>query len=117
MAALKHEDLAAAEVMLIAAIQRRSFSEEIDELLEKGKRSCGVRGNAALKNKSLRHHNPFIGDGGLMRIGSRLVNADIDDEAKFPAVLPPGDKNVCSLIFHVHARNTHAGPKHSLNVI
>ena len=70
-----------------------------------------------MKSKSLRHHNPFIDDKGLMCIGSRLVNADISDEAKFPAILTPKDENVRSLIFHVHAREMHAGPKHSLNAI
>ena len=34
---LKQEDLAAAEVVLIAAIQKKTFSEEIGELLESGK--------------------------------------------------------------------------------
>ena len=33
----KQEDLAAAEVLLIAAIQKRTFSELIGELLESGK--------------------------------------------------------------------------------
>merc|ERR1739842_117483 len=114
---LKQEDLDAAEVELIVAIQKKSFAEEVDELLRQGKRTSDARGNAALKNKSLRHHNPFVDDQRLMRIGSRLVNADISDEAKYPTILPPKDDNVRSLIFHVHAQEMHAGPKHTLNAI
>ena len=67
---------------------------EIGELLESGKRRCNARGNVVLENKSLRHHNLFVDVNGLMRIGSCLVNADIDDEAKFPAILPPKDEHV-----------------------
>ena len=115
--ALTQDELTAAERELIESIQKRAFGEEIDELLRQGKRQSDSRGNAALKNKSLRHHNPFVDDQGVMRIGSRLVNADICDEAKFPAILPPKDENVQSLVFSVHSREMHAGPKHTLNAI
>ena len=58
--------------------------------------------------------NPFVDDDDILRVGSRLVNADISNDIKFPFILPPKDENVKSLIRHVHHNDFHAGAKHTL---
>ena len=65
-------------------------------------------------SSSLWPHNPFIDQDGVIRVGSRLVHAQIKDEAKFPAILPRKDKNVQDLIRQVHGEERHAGAKHVL---
>ena len=38
----------------------------------------------------------------ILRVGSRLINAEIDDDAKFPIVLPRKDANVRAMIEYTH---------------
>ena len=41
-----------------------------------------------MRSSSLGAHNPFIAVDGLIRVGSRLVNALAREEVKFPIILP-----------------------------
>ena len=50
----------------------------------------------------------------LIRVGSRLKFAPIQEEAKYPVILPKGDKNVEDIIRHVHQGERHAGVNHVL---
>ena len=59
-------------------------------------------------------HNPFLHTDGLIRVGSRLIHAPLDEEAKTPAILPKGDENVKELVRHLHIREKHGGPVHVL---
>ena len=63
----------------------------------------------------LRALNPFMDQEGLVRVGSRLIKADIDDSAKFPYILPRKDQNVRACICHIHTQNLHTGPKATLS--
>ena len=52
----------------------------------------------------------------ILRVGSRLLNAEIDDDAKCPMILPRKDPNVRAMLDYVHKyKLKHAGPKHMLN--
>ena len=53
----------------------------------------------------------------MLRVGSRLINADISYEQKYPLILPPKDTVVRSMIRSTHLRLVHAGPKATLTVI
>ena len=66
------------------------------------------------KDSPLTPHNPFMDEEGVIRVGSRLMYAEIDEEAKFPAVLPKDDENVRELIRWQHMKDQHAGNKHVL---
>ena len=114
-ATTKMDDLKKAEKDLVRAIQKESFANEIDQLIKSNVRDADARGNLrTAKTSSLRPHNPYIDAEGIMRVGSRLMNADIEYEAKFPAILPPKDENVKALVRDMHEREQHAGPKHTL---
>ena len=66
------------------------------------------------KSSPLAPHNPFMDKDGMLRVGSRLVHAEMGEEARFPVLLPKKDENVKSLIRHVHRQERHAGAKHVL---
>ena len=109
------KDLVEAEKDLIKAIQRESFKAEIEQLTKDNVRDASARGHLrTAKASTLRPHNPFIDGEGTMRVGSRLLNADIGYEAKFPSILPAKNENVKAMIKNMHEREGHAGSKHTL---
>ena len=104
-----------AQRRLINAIQFKHFHGEITKLKAVGKTTPLINdAGAKVICKTLRHHNPVVDEKGTMRVGSRLVNADIGHDEKYPMILPSKDPNVASLIRHVHHQDLHAGPKHVL---
>merc|ERR1712074_203409 len=103
-----------ARKQLVKSIQRQHYSD-VFEQLELGKVfKPESRRDFIIKNKEMRKLNPFVDDDGILRVGSRLENADIAHDAKFPFILPPKDENVKSLIRHYHHNDFHAGAKHTL---
>ena len=105
--------LRASEEALIRAIQDKHFFLEKREMKKRGIFSPLARKELPGKSK-LASVNPFIDSEGIIRVGSRLVHANIDEEAKFPAVLPHDDVNIKALIRQVHHEEQHAGPGHTL---
>ena len=100
---------------LINAIQYKHFHGEIQKLKAVGKTTPLINdAGAKVICNSLRHHIPVVDEKGMMRVGSRLVNADIGLDEKYPMILPSKDPNVASLIHYEHHQDLHAGPKHVL---
>ena len=106
-----------AERDIVREIQRNHYGQEMDDLIEQRTSSPSSRGHVKPKSLSLRPHNPFVDEDGLLRVGSRLINADIAHEQKFPLILPPKDTVVRSMIRSMHLKLVHAGPKATLTVI
>ncbi len=113
--ALSIADLCDAQRRLINAIQSLHF-RSVMRNLQNASKSSPTSNDAASKpiDKTLRQHNPFVDDRGTLRVGSRLVNADLSYEERFPAILPSKDPNVASLVRYFHQQDFHAGPKHVL---
>ena len=107
---------AESERMMIKAIQVKCFQSERQELRLKGvnlpNRRNDMKTDGEMKISPMAEHNPFIHTDGLIRVGSRLINAPLDEEAKIPAILPKGDENVKELVRHYHIREKHGGPVH-----
>ena len=68
----------------------------------------------ASKSSKLHLLNPFVGKDGLIRVGTRILYADVDDQAKYPVILPRDDGNVKALVRAFHVNERHSGPKHVL---
>ncbi|XP_025405027.1 uncharacterized protein LOC112679449 [Sipha flava] len=95
-------ELTNAAMVLIRKAQSTSFASEIVEL--KAGRPVGRR-------SALRALNPFIDEDCLLRVGGRLINADIAYTSKCPIVLP-AKCTVTRLIFeYEHKRLIHIGPR------
>ena len=109
-----HADYVEAENLLIREIQEKNFKSEVENLKANGIDEPLGRKEMKLSNSKIAPHNPFIDADGIIRVGSRLAHAPIQEETKFPAILPRDDTNVKDLIRRVHLQEFHAGPKHVL---
>lgn len=88
--------------LLLKNFQAHAFGQEVSDL--KANKVVG-------RHSPLRTLNPFMDSEGLVRVGSRLTNANIAFDSKFPIVLP-SKGNVTQLIFeHEHKRLLHIGPQ------
>ena len=101
-----------AETDLIFAIQSANFKNEQLDLLTQG--AFGPNSHKLLrkKNSRLTSLNPFICNNFLIRAGSRIQNASVSFDQKFPILLPSKCDNVRSLIRHEHALLGHALSQH-----
>lgn len=91
-------DLDFAELLTLRELQRLHFSNEIVNL-QAGK-TC---------SRSFQHLKPFLKDG-LVRVGGRLANSDLDYYQKHPILLPRKDPILNLLVDYHHKVNCHAGP-------
>ncbi|XP_037943125.1 uncharacterized protein LOC119675975 [Teleopsis dalmanni] len=100
---LKASELKNALYHIVWAIQQHHFAREIT-LLKTKKPIKGQLANLC----------PFLEQFGnllLLRVGGRLMNADVSFEVKHPLLLPKADTFVVSLATHIHRSNFHAGPR------
>ncbi|KRX51142.1 hypothetical protein T05_9409 [Trichinella murrelli] len=58
--------------------------------------------------------NPFLDEFGVLRVGGRLGRAQLEEETKFPALLPRKGMIVDLLIRREHNRQLHAGVAQTL---
>ena len=114
--ACDYSDFRDAEKKLVQAIQRRHFHPEIEKLKSLEITSPTSRQNLAMPKSRLTSLNPFLDDEGIIRLGGRLANAPIDEEKRFPAILPNKDSNVKDMMFYIHKNEFHRGPNHTLAV-
>lgn len=95
-------ELEFAETKILHYVQRKEFSNEFNSLKE-GKPLTG--------KSSLRSLNPFIDDKGILRVGGRLQNAEVNWNKKHQIILP-GKNRVTYLILECfHKRYLHVGPQ------
>ena len=104
-------DFQDARKRLIRSIQRRHFGPEIESLEEQRIDAPCIRREGSCKISSIAKLNPFVAEDGIMRIGSRLSNASLATEKKFPVILPKKDDNIEALIRYTHRMEFHSGQK------
>ncbi|KAL7874933.1 hypothetical protein SRHO_G00059030 [Serrasalmus rhombeus] len=68
-----------AEATIISLVQREAFAEEIQTLQHR---------KELVKTSKLHKLNPFLDEQGILRVGGRLMHADLHHHIKHPAVLP-----------------------------
>ena len=108
-------DLKEAETTIFTAVQREAFHEEFHILSKARADAPDGRRQGKIRSSSLNAHNPFIAADGLIRVGSRLVNALVREEVKFPVILPRGSPTVQSYIRKTHTNALHCGAKQTLS--
>ena len=90
--------LVRAKVAIIIAIQKEVFSPEI-ALLQSGKH---------VSKGPLRKLNPIF-VSGILRVGGRIRNSTVDEDAKYPVVLPSCSHVTKILIEHHRVVVGHCG--------
>ena len=98
---LNTSDLPTSEHHLFSRAQARSFPHELSR----------IRENKSIKTSStLSSLSPFLGDGGLLRVGGRLSNSNLSHSQKHPPILS-GKDHLTSLVFvTMHVALGHCGP-------
>ena len=93
---------------IVKIIQRQVYSEEYNDL----NKTKNVK-----MTSSITKLNPFVDNGGVIRVGSRLKLAPLSYDAKFPPVLPKHHGASQLLARHIHCDNGHIGQEHTLNLL
>ncbi|KAK2578329.1 hypothetical protein KPH14_012630 [Odynerus spinipes] len=102
---LSVEELAVAERSIIKMTQRESFSMELQAL---------EHDESVPKNSKLAAFCPFLDENGLIRVGGRLMRADIPEEAKHPVIIPSKHHITKIIMKKEHLRLHHCGPEQLL---
>ena len=102
------DELKIAETDILRIVQSQAYPEEIKDLKES--RNVKI-------SSSIAKFNPFIGENGLVRVGSRLEFAPISYDAKFPAILPKHHLVAELLARHIHCSNAHIGQEQTLSLL
>lgn len=109
---------------------RKSSTEPGKELTSKELQSATIKWCKYVQNKNFsdvfrsissgkgsnfqRQLGVYIGADGLLRCTGRLENADLSEGAKFPILLPRGERFTDLLIQHIHYQQLHCGVSQTL---
>ncbi|XP_037893969.1 uncharacterized protein LOC119640200 [Glossina fuscipes] len=101
-------ELDASHLKIIKYIQIISFHAEI----------AAVQKGANLNAKShIQSLSPFLDNNGLLRVGGRLRNCNLDFNSKHPILLPKNYAFTYTLARYYHKINHHVGPQTLLSII
>ena len=100
---LSVEEVNTADITLQKRSQQRIFALELSQLKASPPQP--------LKSKSsVLALQPELDAQGLLRVGGRLRNADIEETQKHPVILGANDRYTRLLMTHYHLKMMHAGP-------
>ncbi|XP_058801546.1 uncharacterized protein LOC131670173 [Phymastichus coffea] len=104
---LSQIEIAHAERTILLLIQRECFSHEM-KLLKSTTKLISKGPNGAFRSRmKFDELNPFLDEHGLIRVGGRLKNSNLQFNQKYPILLP-SNHNVSDLIIRdAHHRNLH----------
>ncbi|UYV82061.1 hypothetical protein LAZ67_21000637, partial [Cordylochernes scorpioides] len=105
---LTTRELTKAIQVLVKSIQQVEFCTEI-KLLKLNKQ-------LPLSNK-LTSLNPFLDTQGLLRVGGRLKYSYLNENQKFPLLLPKNHHITNLIIDDIHRKYLHAGPQLVLSIL
>ncbi|XP_045188261.1 uncharacterized protein LOC123546137 [Mercenaria mercenaria] len=92
------QELENAEMLLIRQCQQNSYSEEISNL-QSGKSRLPV----------VRQLRLYLDSDGYIRCGGRIHNAPLDENTRFPILLPAKHHLIKLIIFDAHEKQLHSG--------
>ncbi|GFT41772.1 integrase catalytic domain-containing protein [Trichonephila clavipes] len=93
-------ELKKAEQLLLKLVQKEEFKVEMN----------GIQNSAMVpSNSRVKTLNPFIDSEGILRVGGRLRNSDINYNQKFPILLPSKHKLTYLIVEYFHKKFLHSG--------
>ncbi|XP_051168523.1 uncharacterized protein LOC127286209 [Leptopilina boulardi] len=92
---------------IIKLIQKREFSQEDNQL---------SNGNSVNNKSKLLNLDPFL-EKGILRVGGRLSNSDLNFNQKHPIVLPRNHSVTSMIIREQHEKLQHAGVQATLYAV
>ncbi|GFT39901.1 integrase catalytic domain-containing protein [Trichonephila clavipes] len=88
-------ELKKAEQLLLKLLQKEEFKVEMN----------GIQNSAMVpSNSRVKTLNPFIDSEGILRVGGRLRNSDINYNQKFPILLPSKHKLTYLIVEYFHKK-------------
>ena len=112
------EVLRRAENEIIKSVQKRAFAPELDRLISRSDSdhlSNRMWKHSVKRCSPLHRLDPFVDNQGILRVGGRLRKSELNDEVKFPVILPKS-YHVTSLIARwCHEQVQHSGRGFTLN--
>ncbi|GFW55599.1 integrase catalytic domain-containing protein [Trichonephila clavipes] len=96
------QEINQAEVTLIRIVQLQEFKKDIMSLKEN---------NRVFAESLIKSLNPFLDKDGVLRVGGRLCNSDLNFECKFPVILPCNHKLTNLIVEYFHLKYFHLGPQ------
>ncbi|GFU69754.1 integrase catalytic domain-containing protein [Trichonephila clavipes] len=95
-------ELKKAEQLLLKLVQKEEFKVEMN----------GIQNSAMVpSNSRVKTLNPFIDSEGILRVGGRLRNSDINYIQKFPILLPSKHILTYLIVEYFHKKFLHSGPQ------
>lgn len=104
---LNADELKVGKETWLKVVQKQYYKAEYDVLTRR-------------KPISVKSHivelDPIL-ENGLIKVGGRLHQTQIAEDAKHQIILPHKDPVVAKLIMHIHRENSHAGPETTLAIL
>lgn len=108
LSGLQTEEVKNAKVAIIKLVQQEVFSSDLNSIIKHG----GLKSDSKIKTL-----NPFLDNEGLLRVGGRLRNSELSDDAKHQVLLPQSHNFTDLLVRYYHEKHAHAGPSLLLAII
>ncbi|XP_053597998.1 uncharacterized protein LOC128668657 [Microplitis demolitor] len=105
---LNPADLRFALTFWIKSTQQSYFASELQAISQ---------GKSLAKSHPLTRLTAWIDQTGLLRVGGRLQNAQLDEDAKHPPILPKDSILSHLIISNAHTRTLHGGTQLTLNYL
>lgn len=99
------KELNEAKQLIIRTVQNAEFFNDITQLTKQ---------NQLDKKSTIAKLNPFLDKEGLLRVGGRLANANIEEAMKHPIIIPNNHRLTELLIDHAHNQCYHGGARLTL---
>ena len=105
-----------AENEILKHVQCQSFKQERQRLEQADRQTTPSRQNVLKNSSSIFKLDPTLIQG-LIRVGGRLRQAPIDNDARHPIILPKGHHVVKLIIKYYHHISGHSGLEYTLALI
>ncbi|GFX74945.1 integrase catalytic domain-containing protein [Trichonephila clavipes] len=90
------------EITLIRIVQLQEFKRDIRSLKEN---------NSVCRKSYKKFKSLFLDKDGVLGVGGRLCNSDLNFECKFPVILPCNHKLTNLIVEYFHLKHFHLGPQ------
>ncbi|XP_043226749.1 uncharacterized protein LOC122383931 [Amphibalanus amphitrite] len=97
-----------AEKTILQMVHAEAYRTELHQL---------QAGQQLNKKSGIADLSPILDADGILRVGGRLENAPLDEDARHPILLPAGSDVARMIIYETHRQLMHAGAEHTLNEV
>ena len=105
---VKVADLREAELRIVSIVQKEAFKEEIEAI---------ESGGSLVRSSSVAKLDPFVDPMGILRVGGRIRKSRMDEDFKYPILLPKCGHFTFLIISSSHSSVKHQGRGMTMNDI